>query len=89
MSGTGTRPQSSGPIAGRTACPGRAATPCEAGRPRLTPRLSWSSPPSASPPTALCSAYLPFSHGPRNCIGSQFALLEARAILAVLIQVRL
>ena len=40
MSGTGTRPQSSGPTAGRTACPGRAATLCEAGRPRLTPLVA-------------------------------------------------
>ena len=39
-SGTGTRPQSSGPTAGRTACPGRAATLCEAGRPRLTPLVA-------------------------------------------------
>lgn len=31
-------------------------------------------------------AYIPFSHGPRNCVGAQFALLEAKVILAVLLQ---
>jgi cytochrome P450 len=30
--------------------------------------------------------YLPFSHGIRNCIGAQFALMEARLVLARLLQ---
>jgi len=30
-------------------------------------------------------AYLPFSHGPRNCIGMRFALTEARVAVAQLV----
>lgn len=32
------------------------------------------------------SAYLPFSHGPRQCIGAQFAMTEAQIILATIAQ---
>jgi hypothetical protein len=31
-------------------------------------------------------SYMPFSRGPRNCIGAQFALLEAKTILAMMLR---
>ena len=30
--------------------------------------------------------YLPFGQGPRNCIGSRFALLELKAVLAKMVK---
>lgn len=31
-------------------------------------------------------SYMPFSRGPRNCIGAQFALLEAKTILSMVLR---
>jgi len=33
-----------------------------------------------------CFAYLPFGGGPRQCIGNNFALVEAQLIFATLVQ---
>ena len=38
------------------------------------------------PPYSNLYAYLPFSHGPRNCIGYRFATMEAKLIMASILQ---
>ncbi len=38
------------------------------------------------PPPSSTHRYIPFSGGPRKCIGDQFALMEAVISLAVLIK---
>ena len=32
--------------------------------------------------------FVPFIQGPRNCLGQNFALLEARIVLALIVKVR-
>lgn len=38
------------------------------------------------PPYSNSYAYLPFSHGPRNCIGHRFATMEAKLIMAPILR---
>jgi cytochrome P450 len=37
-------------------------------------------------PSPLFARFIPFSGGPRKCVGDQFALLEAIVALAIVIQ---
>jgi carotene epsilon-monooxygenase len=43
-------------------------------------------PPPLPPPAPHPTRYIPFSGGPRKCVGDQFALMEAVTALAVLLR---
>jgi len=41
--------------------------------------------PTSAPREAVSQSWIPFLHGPRSCIASRFAMLEIKAVLAVVV----